>query len=61
VLNTISLLFVLFHAVTWFNLAPKAMVMRLGGKRVPGFMIAGSNYAGWAVVSIGIAWILLRG
>ena len=60
-MNTVSFFFVLFHAVTWFNLAPKAMVVRLGGKRVPGLMIAGSNYAGWVVVSIGIAWILLRG
>ncbi|HEX8811268.1 MAG TPA: hypothetical protein VF742_04680, partial [Terracidiphilus sp.] len=34
-LNAISFLFVLFHTITWFNLAPRAMVVRLGGKRVP--------------------------
>ena len=43
-LNIISLFFVVFHAVTWFNLAPAAMVVRLGGKKVPGVLIAGSNY-----------------
>ena len=36
VLNVVSLLFVVFHAVTWFNLAPQAMVVHVGGKRVPG-------------------------
>src|SRR5262249_35669416 len=60
-LNAISLLFALFHAVTWFNLAPKAMVVRMGGQRVPGLVIALSNYAAWAVVSAAVAWILLRG
>ena len=25
--NVVALLFVVFHAVTWFNLAPKAMVV----------------------------------
>jgi fumarate reductase subunit C len=61
VLNVISLLFVIFHAVTWFNLAPKAMPVRLGGKRVPAVLIAGPQYAAWVVVSGVVAWLLLRG
>jgi len=60
-LNAVSLLFVVFHAVTWFNLAPKAMVVRLRGKAVPGKWIAASNYAAWALVSALVAWILLGG
>jgi fumarate reductase subunit C len=59
VVNFVSLAFVLFHAITWFNLAPKAMVVRLGGKRVPGSWIAASNYLAWAVVSALIAVLLL--
>src|SRR5262249_22767046 len=43
-LNLVSLVFVTFHAVTWFNLAPQAMVVRLRGQRVPGSWIAASNY-----------------
>src|SRR6266567_2197167 len=39
-LNAISFLFVVFHAVTWFNLAPKAMAVRVHGKRLPGFAVA---------------------
>ncbi|MBI1902834.1 MAG: fumarate reductase subunit C [Planctomycetia bacterium] len=60
-LNVISLLFVGFHAVTWFNLAPKAMVVRLRGRRVPALWIAGSNYAAWALVSALVAWLILGG
>jgi len=59
-INAVSLFFVVFHAITWFNLAPAAMVVRLGGKRVPGFLIAASNYAAWIVVTGVIAWFLLR-
>ena len=39
VLNGISFFFVLFHTITWFNLAPKAMVMRVQGKRVPDWAV----------------------
>jgi fumarate reductase subunit C len=60
-LNLISLLFVVFHAITWFNLAPSAMVVRLGTTKVPGVLVAGSNYLAWAVVSGVLAWLLLRG
>jgi succinate dehydrogenase subunit C len=60
-LNAISLLFVVFHAVTWFNLAPKAMAVRMGGKRLPGIAIALPNFVGWVVVSAAVAWIVLRG
>ena len=60
-INAVSFLFVLFHTVTWFNLAPKAMAVRMGGKRLPDLMIAAPNYIGWVVVSAVIAWIVLRG
>ncbi len=61
VLNAVSLLFVVFHAVTWFNLAPKAMAIRAGGKRVPDVLIAGPNYVAWLVISAAVAWLLVRG
>jgi fumarate reductase subunit C len=61
VVNVVSLFFVVFHSITWFNLAPKAMVVRLRGQRVPGPWIAGLNYAAWALVSALVAWIVLKG
>ncbi len=60
-LNTISFFFVLFHAVTWFNLTPKAMAVRVRGKRLPGPAIAAPSYAAWIVISAAVAWIVLRG
>ena len=60
-LNAVSFLFVVFHAVTWFNLAPKAMVVRLRGKRLPNLAISAPNYGAWVAISAVVAWILLRG
>jgi fumarate reductase subunit C len=58
--NVVALFFIVFHSITWFKLAPQAMVVRLRGKRVPAAWISGSNYALWAVVSVLVAWIILR-
>ena len=60
-LNSISFCFVLFHTITWFNLAPRAMVVRVRGRRLPDLLIAGSNYVAWLVVSVVVAWFILRG
>jgi fumarate reductase subunit C len=59
--NAVALFFVLFHTITWFNLAPKAMVVRVGGRRVPDAIVAGANYAAWLLLSGAVAFILLRG
>lgn len=59
-LHVLALAAVLFHSVTWFNLAPKAIVVRLGGWRAPDALIAGSNYLLWVVLSAGVAFLLLR-
>ena len=58
-LNAVALAFVVFHAITWFNLAPQAMVVRLRGKRVPRSVIAGAHYTGWALLSALAAWLIL--
>lgn len=58
--NAVTLAFVVLHAVTWFNLAPQAMIVHVRGKRVPGALIAASNYAAWVVASAVVAWLLVR-
>ena len=60
-LNAVSFLFVLFHSITWFNLAPRAMAFRIGGKRIPDIFIAAPIYVAWVLVSAGIAWLLRGG
>jgi fumarate reductase subunit C len=59
--DIVALVFVLFHTITWFNLTPTAMVVRMRGKRVPDTIVAGSNYVVWVLVSGIVAWILTRG
>ena len=61
VLNVVTFLFVVFHAFTWFNLAPRAMVVHLGRKRLPPSVISVSNYGAWVVATAFVAWLLLGG
>ena len=58
-LSLISLFFVAFHSITWFNLTPRAMPIRIRGKRIPEWMIAAPNYVLWAVVSVIIGWFVM--
>ena len=57
-LNVVSLAFILFHAFTWFNLAPAALVVHVRGRKLPGRFIAASNYAAFAAACALIAWLL---
>jgi fumarate reductase subunit C len=61
VLNVVTLFFVAFHAFTWFNLAPKAMVVHVGRKRLPASLISLSNYGAWVAVTAFVLWLLLGG
>jgi succinate dehydrogenase subunit C len=58
-LNLVALAFVLLHAVTWFNLAPKALVVRVRGRQVPPRMIAAGHFGAWFVVSAVVAFVLV--
>ena len=60
VVNAVGLAFLLLHTVTWFALTPKAMVLRLGGRRVPGTAILAGQYAALAVVSAFIYWLVVK-
>ena len=57
-INIVSLVFIVFHAVTWFNLAPSALVVHVGGRKLPGNVIAASNYAAFVAACVVIAWLL---
>lgn len=52
---------VLYHTITWFNLTPKILVLRVGEERIPPVLIAAGFYAGWIALSIALGWILLGG
>lgn len=57
--NIVSFLFLVLHAITWFNLAPQAMVVHVGRKRLPGSLIAASNYLALVMVSAIIFGLIL--
>ena len=59
-LNVLALGFVVLHVVTWFNLTPQAMDVRLDGRKVPGFHIIAGQYTGLVVVSLFILWLVTQ-
>lgn len=60
ILHSIAFVLVIYHSITWFNLAPKAMVIKLGKHRVPGYIISGMNYAAWLILSAAIAYLIIK-
>ena len=59
-LNVITLAFALLHTVTWFNLPPQAMEVRVEGRKVPAFHILAGQYTGLVVVSLFVLWLVTR-
>jgi fumarate reductase subunit C len=59
VVNAAALAFLVLHTITWFALTPQAMVLNLGGRRVPGVLIIAAQYVGLAVVSGFVYWLVV--
>jgi fumarate reductase subunit C len=59
-LNLVTLVFVVLHTITWFNLTPQAMVVKMGGQRLPAWVIIGSQYVGLLAVSALVYWLVTR-
>ncbi len=51
------LYFLFFQTFPWFKLAPKAMPVQIGEKKLPGGYIVIGHYVAWAVVSAFIFWL----
>ena len=58
-LNIVSFLFIVYHAITFFVAAPQAMVVHIGHKRVPGFLVLAGHYVAWGAASVFVSWLLL--
>ncbi|MFT6139965.1 MAG: fumarate reductase subunit C [Psychromonas sp.] len=52
ILHLIALALALYHTVTWFSLAPKAIALWIKGKRLPDKFIIAGHYGAFVVVSI---------
>ena len=58
VFHAAALLYFLFYQTfAWFELAPKAMPLHLGEKKLPDSFIVIAHYAAWAVLSAVIFWL----
>ena len=58
VFHAVALLYFLFYQTfPWFKLAPKAMPVQIGEKKMPGSYIVIGHYVAWAVVSAFIFWL----
>lgn len=58
VLNSIAMIGMLMHSITWFNLASRAMVVRVSKRKVPGKLITLINLVGWIIISGIVIWML---
>jgi fumarate reductase subunit C len=58
--NLITLLFVIFHAASWFNLVPQAMLPRIKGRPLSKLATAWPLYLLWIVISLVVAWFVVR-
>jgi fumarate reductase subunit C len=57
VLHVLALAFALYNTVTWFNVTPKALPVQIGEEFLPGSMITGAHYLGWAVLSFAVLFM----
>lgn len=58
-LNLVSLFFIVLHTITFFQAAPRAMVVHVGRRRVPDTVVGVAHYLGLLAASGIVAWIVL--
>jgi len=52
ILHLIALVLALYHTITWFSLAPKAVDLWFKGKRLDDKVIVSGHYAAFIVVTV---------
>lgn len=57
ILHLLAWIAAMYHSVTWFNLTPQAMPVRMGEERMPDVLVAIlGGYLPWFVISAVIFW-----
>ena len=59
VFHGLVVLALLFHSVTWLNLAPRALVLHVGGKRLPDAAVLAGHYAAWLGATALLVWLVV--
>jgi fumarate reductase subunit C len=57
--NLVSLFFVALHTITFFEAAPRAIVVHVGRRRVPSGVVGAAHYLGLIAASGFVMWILV--
>jgi fumarate reductase subunit C len=57
--HLIALAAALYHSVTWLELTPLTVVIRIRDRRVPARTIVAANVAAWIAVSIVVVWLVV--
>lgn len=60
ILSLIIFVFTLFHSITFINLIPRGMALRIGEERVHPAFISGPGYIGLVVVTTIVLIVVLR-
>lgn len=55
VLSVLIFLFAVYHSYTWFSVTPKAMPLKMGGKRIAAGVIVGAHLLLWLLCSV-LVW-----
>ena len=58
-LHLITLVFALYHTITWFSLAPKAADIWIKGKRLTDNIIVSVHYAAFVIATIACLLIII--
>ncbi len=57
--HLVALAAALYHSVTWLQLTPMTVVIRLRDRRVPAATIVAANFAVWGALSVLIVWLVV--
>jgi len=58
VVHAVALIYYLIYMTfDWFKLAPKAMPLQLGEKKLPDGVIVIGHYAAWVVITLFVFWL----
>lgn len=49
--------FLVYQTFDWFKLAPKAMPIQIGEKRLPDRIIVVAHYVAWAAITLFVFWL----
>jgi fumarate reductase subunit C len=57
--HLVALAAALYHSVTWLELTPMTVVIRIRGRRIPAPLIVATNVAAWVATSVLIVWLVV--